>query len=180
MAIYKSILFIFLFANCNDPQRSNIEGQNTDKTALLPDITKNIDTMSKGLDEQDLKGRDYSKLIRETQTRYKSAALDTLLVIDLLPQNEDEYIILYETSNSDEGAEFFDYLYGLFQSYSENEAVFKGFLNMSEFVDGEFAESYFEDIERIILKYKTSYCKLKKSLSKEASQRLSDIKVPCK
>jgi hypothetical protein len=180
MAFYKSLLFLFLFVSCSDSQVSNLEVQNTDTVLLVPIVTENTDTMSKDLGDRQLAGRDYSKLIRDAQKKYKSVALDTLLVVGILPQNENEYIILYETSNTDEGMEFFDYLYGLFKSCVENERVFNGFLNMAEYVDGEFAESYFEDIEVLILKYKTSYCKLKKSISKEAARRLSEINVSCK
>ncbi len=178
MKIVDSLLAISLLIGCNE---SNIDNYQiplpADRINAEPNLSRNIDTIPLIIEEKQIVVRNYAELIKNAEKRYKSLPLDTGSVADLLPLNEDEYILLYETSTIEAGAGFFDHLYNCFQSFSSNESVFKGFLNLAEFEDGEFAESYFEDIYSIILKYEVAYCKLRNSLSNEAKRRIGDVAV---
>ena len=56
------------------------------------------------------------------------------------------------------------------------EKIFLAYLGMAEFVDGYYAESYFDDLEGVISKYhKSFFCSTYSTLSKECQLKLGDM-----
>lgn len=97
---------------------------------------------------------------------------------NIIPRTLKEFIVFYELTYPDinKSTEFYK-INELILKYSKEDKgdLFFLLLNMAEFVDGEYAEGYFYDIEDIIVKNKVKFCVIYKYLSKESKRRIEDI-----
>jgi len=132
------------------------------------------------LDSQHLSKRDYTRILKEAISKIKINKIDTEFIKLVIPLNEEEFGQFYGLTYNENTKDTFFKLDQLFYKYSKNEDVFLKYLNLAEFADGEYAESYFEDIDVLIYEKKTLFCKLYKIISTEARERLIDYKDLCK
>lgn len=114
---------------------------------------------------------------------------DTLSPFDIsmvIPTTEGEYLMYYsytDPEKSEDDIVAFYKTYRLFKKYAkENKSnVFSLYIKLSEFVDGEYAESFFDDVPFVIEANVNEFCGLYPNLSKECQRRLKDMhKKYCK
>lgn len=94
-----------------------------------------------------------------------------------IPKTEDEFLIFYSFTEKDEAANKAFYALDklLFENAMKAEPhIFDLYLELSQFVDGEYAESYFEDVEAVIKKNKTKFCEQYSKLPNGKVSRLQE------
>ena len=97
---------------------------------------------------------------------------------DVIPKTEDDFFTFYSYTEKDEKNNIAFYeLNNLILKYAlKGESnILKSYLLLSEFVDGEYAESYFEDVETVIKKNNETFCNLFTQLPKKKIYRLSNL-----
>ncbi|MFW6352166.1 MAG: hypothetical protein ACOC2E_07240 [Bacteroidota bacterium] len=97
---------------------------------------------------------------------------------DAIPKKEDDFFTFYSYTEKDEksNAAFYRLNSLILKHAMDGEnSILKPYLLLSEFVDGEYAESYFEDVEAVIEKNREVFCKLFPQLPKKKVSRLSDL-----
>jgi len=142
------------------------------KTIIILMICCSCSIISKGI----VKSDGYEKRL---QTIIKSIIVEDKLTIEqiknAIPKTEDEYFIFYSYTEKDEknNHAFYELNNLIFNNAMNNEkGILKSYLLLSEFVDGEYAESYFEDVEAVIIKNKQIFCKLFSQLPTKKVRRL--------
>lgn len=96
----------------------------------------------------------------------------------LIPSTEKEYLLLYSLTNPDSGTKIDSYyklINHFFVSSKTDESICKKMLELSKFVDGEFAESYFEEIESIAEKNTKIFCNSYEKADSKKISRLTQI-----
>jgi hypothetical protein len=80
----------------------------------------------------------------------------------LFPKSEKEYFEFYDLTNNKNNTELFLNRYDKMKiaAFKDSCGSLKYFLFMSQFVDGEFAESYFDDASFIIDRNTQKFCDL--------------------
>lgn len=89
--------------------------------------------------------------------------INTEQIQTAIPKTEGDFSTFYSYTERDgESNVAFYKLNNLILEHAINKErnVFKSFLLLSEYVDGEYAESYFEDVEALIEKNKELFCEL--------------------
>ena len=122
-----------------------------------------------------------SNLISAIKKVEKGDSLSTELIVMTIPKTEKEYLLFYsytdpdkkETLNKDAYYKLIDLYYK--KSSQGNEEVYKYLLELSMFVDGEFAESYFEDLDFIVSTNKILFCKVYSISEKTKVLRIKDV-----
>jgi hypothetical protein len=96
-----------------------------------------------------------------------------------IPETSDEYLLFFSFDYQKENSKAFDGLNNhiLQLATNGNKSVLKKYLAMSQFVDGYFAESYFDNVNGIIGKQKDLFCKTITKLPQEKTKRLSEYKA---
>ena len=96
-----------------------------------------------------------------------------------IPETADESALFYSLDQQKENSNSFHILGRKMRELISggNEPIFKKYLALSQFVDGYFAEAYFDDIGNIIVKQKELFCKTIKALPQEKTRRLSEYKT---
>lgn len=121
----------------------------------------------------------YEKNLQEVMQQLISGKeLNVEQIQNAIPKTEGDFIVFYSYTKKDEKSNTAFYtLNNLILKYAMNgeSSIFKSFLLLSEFVDGEYAESYFEDVEAVIEKNKETFCKLFPQLPKKKVKRLLDL-----
>jgi hypothetical protein len=101
-----------------------------------------------------------------------------------IPKTDNEMGIFYSYTEKDEKYNTAFYkLHNLIldQALKKNKNIFKSFLLMSDFVDGDFADIYFGDIKSLIRNDKKFFCETYSELPKEKLTRLKiDYNLNCK
>jgi hypothetical protein len=119
-------------------------------------------------------------LIRGIKKIEKGDSLDGESLIKCIPKTDNEYISFYSLTYPDSRDKIdlkaYYKLIDLFykQALAGNQEVYKYLLEMSKFVDGEFATSYFEDLDFIVTKDKELFCKAFLLAEKEKTERIKD------
>lgn len=120
----------------------------------------------KNTEIKEIKERDITEYVKQIDffrsKMLNEQILNDSLIESLIPLSEREYLELYSlTYPSKKMNDVFlkiDSVIG--RSAIENRGnSLKLYLEMSDYVDGEYAESYFEDVDFIINKNKASFCK---------------------
>ena len=116
------------------------------------------------------------------KTTIKSIILEEKLTIEqiqrAIPKTEEEYFVFYSYTEKDGryNEAFYELNNLIFKNAMSNEkGVFRLYLLLSEFVDGEYAESYFEDVEAVIIENMQSFCELFSQLPKKKVKRLLEL-----
>ena len=101
-----------------------------------------------------------------------------------IPKTEGDFSTFYSYTERDEKSNVAFYkLNNLILEHAMNKErnVFKSFLLLSEYVDGEYAEGYFEDVEALIEKNGELFCELYNELPSRKVKRLFDYyNINCK
>lgn len=124
--------------------------------------------------------RDYSKILYHLLEKfYKEKRLTDDEIIKIIPTSEEEFGEYYSLSYPEKGKKW-NKIYSeieviIGKRASINQQVFKAYLGLAPFVDGEYAEGYFEDADFLIGKHQKYFCKIFNSLSKNAKKRLADL-----
>ena len=124
--------------------------------------------------------RDYRLIIDDVITRFslgKTVSLDELM--NAVPTTKEEFSIYYSYTYPDKGKSKSESFYKVDNEIGKNATNNKGgflklYLELSSFVDGEYAESYYEDVDFIISKNKEIFCGLYKGLSSSSRKKLED------
>lgn len=102
----------------------------------------------------------------------------------VIPVNMKEFVYFIElTYSDDKGQILFDEInLKIFKFARENRGnTFFLCLNMAEFVDGAYAESYHSDIEDVVMNNKKKFCNVYNNLSKESKRIIDPLyKEVCK
>jgi hypothetical protein len=113
-------------------------------------------------------------------------SIASALLIKCIPKTDKEYSSFYSltyTSKVRVDIKSYYNLIDLFykRALNGNERVYKFLLEMSKFVDGEFAESYFEDLDSMVVKDKSLFCKVYSIANPNKVKRLERVyKENCK
>ena len=97
---------------------------------------------------------------------------------DVVPISVKEFGVFYDlTYSTDKNQKLFDRInLEIFEHALEDKGnVFFLCLNMVEFVDGEYADSYFGDIEYVVMGNKKKFCAMFKYLAKGSKWRVEDL-----
>ena len=119
----------------------------------------------------------YVKKLRNVITSLKIEKKITYLEIQyVIPVSNEEFHEFYSYSYKGECLNAFERLNELFKEYATKRKLrfFILYLKLAEFVDGEFAEGYFESLEHIVKKNKTYYCRVRNTTSQKVRDRISD------
>lgn len=122
---------------------------------------------------------EYKKVIKLFKDKVlNKESLKESFIESLIPLSEEEYLELYSlTHPSKKMNNLFlkiDSVIG--KSAIENKGnSFKLYLEMSEYVDGEYAESYFEDLDFIVGNNKKVFCELYKNRENNKMERLKGV-----
>lgn len=161
------ILTLVLIGCVNNQKKENIEvPKKTDKTVLLQKKPRTLDEFKNNI----------FKFSKSNSSNLLSKPAD---VESIIPDNEEEMLYLYSLSYPEKDIELYDFINAeILKNAMDNLGnCFILYLNMSEFVDGELAESYFSDIDIVIDKNRLEFCKTYRLLSKGSKTRLQDIYV---
>jgi hypothetical protein len=130
----------------------------------------------------DFKYQQELKRIMDDLVSGKKITIEQILIS--IPRTQEEFGIFYSYTEREEKYNVAFYKLSnitLDQVKKKNKNIFKSYLLLSQFVDGEYAESYFDDIESLIEKDKQLFCEIYSELPKEKLTRLKDYyKMCCK
>lgn len=101
------------------------------------------------------------------------------LIVYCMPETANESLLFYSLDQRLDDSKAFHMLEKKIQDLVEkgNIPAFKKYLLMSQFVDGYFAEAYFDQMESIIKTHKELFCKTIKPIPNEKTNRLSGYKA---
>ncbi|OFX34018.1 MAG: hypothetical protein A2W92_04230 [Bacteroidetes bacterium GWA2_42_15] len=107
-------------------------------------------------------------------------SIASALLIKCIPKTDKEYMSFYSLTYPSKvkvDKKSYYKLIDLFykRALNGNESVYKFLLEMSKFVDGEFADSYFEDLDSIVAKDKSLFCKVYSIANPEKVKRLDSV-----
>lgn len=152
------ILFLFVFFACSTNTNNN-------KIANRHNVIRN-----------------YKLIIDDVIMRYslgKTVSLDSLQ--NAVPRTNEEFLVYYHTSDT-ENKKTRIYFFKVDTAIAEHAAKNQGdflrlYLELSSFVDGEYAESYYEDVDSIIEKNKEVFCGIYSKLSTSSKKYLEEYKT---
>jgi len=107
--------------------------------------------------------------------------LSTNELLNVIPKSNEEYLLLYELTYPEQDSSkqiAFNYIDKQMRELAlqGNIDVFVAYLNLSPFIDGEYAEGYYDDAEFIIKNNSNLFCDVFETLSKEAIVNFTDIR----
>lgn len=119
------------------------------------------------------------KEIHNTDTLYKES------ILKIIPKSEEEYLIFYSLTSPDtlskiEILSYYKMIDLIYRTALNSKEVYKFLLEMSVYVDGEFAESYFEDLENIMNTSVQLFCQAFYESDKIKTKRLQTYFANCK
>ncbi len=98
-----------------------------------------------------------------------------------IPITQEEFSIYYSYTDPEKGKPINNSFSKLDLQIIENAVKNKGgflklYLELSPFVDGEYAEEYYVDVESIIEKNKSIFCRIYRSLNSDSKIKLKEYK----
>ncbi len=133
--------------------------------------------------KEDLKNPNNFPYMKSLQVAIKNIMdKDTILNYEIflkaIPKTESEFSIYFACDYEEDKA--IRTAWGkldqmLFKNAIKDSNVFISYLRLSEFVDGYYAESYFDNIEYLIEIHTTVFCSTYSSLSNECQRKLGDF-----
>lgn len=120
---------------------------------------------------------EYKKTLDEIIIKIKNGGkIEVNDILESMPGSNKEAIIFYSYDYSTSTSKSFQFLNEKINenSLSNNEVLSK-YLAMSQFVDGYFAESYFDVVESIAQKNNVNFCNEYQKLRSDKVSRLADI-----
>lgn len=106
-----------------------------------------------------------------------SVVLSSDILVMLLPKNRDEALFFYELDYNDSTSRRFRALDRLIvdKVMAGDREMISAYLRLSEFVDGYFAEAYFDNIDYLAENQTEMFCQEISTFPNETIQRLSSI-----
>jgi hypothetical protein len=94
------------------------------------------------------------------------------------PQTNSESALFYHLDYKKENSKSFGILENRIRelAFGGHLVILKKYLMLSEFVDGYFAEAYFDDVEGLMEKKPELFCKTIKELPKDKIMQLSELR----
>jgi len=121
---------------------------------------------------------DYENNLLITLKEGNISSISNREIIQLFPSSQKEYYSFYSMTYPNRSKEIIENFYLLDSKMSTlsstNDNIFEEYLLMSAFVDGEYAESYFSNIEFLITENSNRFCKIIKPYMSNLD-RLSDF-----
>lgn len=168
--IYDSVLQI------NEPKEKLIN-KNIIQTDNVDFENKSIDTIPPKKTLRTLK--EYEANIFEVS---KKISLNELLTVDdiesVIPITIDEFSLYYELTYPEVNSQkIFDRIDSEIIQKAKQDigTIFFLYLNIAEFVDGEYADGYSSDVETVVLKNKEKFCIMFRHLSEGSKFRLNSL-----
>ena len=129
-----------------------------------------------------------------SRSNYKSSLNDVILSFskgkkvsieklqNVIPISQNEFSIYYSFTFPKKGKLIHKSFYSMdsqiIETAKKNKGLFlKLYLQLSPFVDGEYAEGYYDDVESIIEKNKNVFCNIYTSLNSDSKIKLKEYKV---
>ena len=119
-------------------------------------------------------------LIRYIKKVELGDSITSVHLIKCIPKTEKQYMSFYSLTYQSKAKVDKKSYYKLIDLFYKsaldgNESVYKFLIEMSKFVDGEFADSYFEDLDFIVAKDKSLFCKLYSIAYPKKIKRLESV-----
>lgn len=188
------IMSVFLFACCARKNKKNKIALSEPNTKMeILDNNEKADTIIKVIENEE---SSINMIIQENRSLedYKENILNfskfnlekegyrTKEIESIIPINDDEFGYFYSLSYPEDYPESNIELYYLIDSLMLENAINDSgnclflYLNLAEFVDGEYADYYFEVIENVVSKNLDKFCNtIYDSLSIISRERLEEI-----
>lgn len=115
------------------------------------------------------------RLEQVVNTIGNSKTLTNSEILDVIPTSQDEYLKFYSLTDPDRKElwdSFYEMVVMIEKRTENNEIILKKYLEMSLYVDGEFAEAYFDFIGYYVEHSKEDFCKIFPQLDKEKRKRI--------
>ena len=146
--------------------------KNNNQNSLLNESKISVKTNQELENNKNIRIRDIKKYIQLINEFQNERVINNAEL--LIPTSEEEYLYFYSLTNNSEDNKLFLRIDSTISDCVINDKYdcFKKYLYLSEFVDGEYAESYFEDVDFIIYKNKNKFCEMFKNLDKAKTIRL--------
>ncbi len=175
------LLIFVIVASCNSKKKNSIVSDKSEtsiKKDTIGDTSKENQVDTTFVFSKNRTLNDYKNNIKNISLALENSILKNHYVESIIPINDSEFGYFYDlTYSNEEDSNLF---------YSLNELIVKIsnegksnclnlFLNLAQFVDGDYAESYFDDIEYLTLNNREKFCNAYKSLSKSSIDRLKSI-----
>ncbi|MCF8298069.1 MAG: hypothetical protein K9J13_11030 [Saprospiraceae bacterium] len=131
--------------------------------------------------------RNYDRLIQEALKEWKKEIkISDTLVIEIIPETQDEYDKYYELTNPNNGEEFHK-MYNFLENQiyykgiveQNNKEIIKKVILLAPYVDGEYAESYFDYLDYIAEKDNKIFCELFKDIAEKEKRFESYFEKKC-
>ncbi|MEA5260837.1 hypothetical protein VB264_23760 [Arcicella aquatica] len=162
---------ILLFASIIICSNNSLTTKQLDPTIQLKTISLNDNVVD---------ARDYSKILYPLLEKFwKEKRLSDEEIAKLIPMTDKEFSEYYSLSFVEKGKKWnkiysdIELLIGKRACVSQQ--VCKAYLGLAPFVDGEYAEGYFEDADFIIGKHQKYFCKIFSSFPQNVRKRLNDL-----
>jgi hypothetical protein len=105
---------------------------------------------------------EYEKALKQAiNFLIQGKTLNADMILKAIPQSDEDFSIFYSISDKDEKSKIAFYeLNNLIREHAKNKEknIFKAYLLLSEFVDGEYAEGYFDHAEALIKNNRNIFC----------------------
>ena len=180
----KKIILLLIFViitNCNSKKKNSIVYDKS-KTSIKKDeaVTfkeSQVDTTFVLSKNRDL--NDFKKNIKNiSQILINDIFLRNHFIESTIPINDSEFSYFYSLtySSKEESNLFYSLNEIIVEASNEDKSnCLKLFLNLAEFVDGDYAEAYFDDIEYVALNIPEKVSNTYNALSKPSRKRLKII-----
>ncbi|NQX86670.1 MAG: hypothetical protein HRT67_12335 [Flavobacteriaceae bacterium] len=122
---------------------------------------------------------DYKRNIKQAKKLLKhQKRLDDNIIESLIPLNLEEFSFYYDlTYSTEENLNFFDKVDMLIIKKTQENigSCIKRYSNLAEFVDGEYAEGFFDDVFHIAQRNSEKFCSIYASLTDVSKYRLESV-----
>ena len=184
-----SIICVILLFACNK-KAAESNYLKKDTTVFVDKVnTKDKAKIEESLLELDLNNQnertieEYKLYIDNAKIIQEDLSIKSIDVLEkLIPRNDQEFLCFYSLSYPKSGnIKLYNKLNTLFFDSALNDKgeLLELFSNLSEFVDVEYAESFFDEIDLIVNRNPTKFCEIFKNLSKISQLRLIEKKDVC-
>lgn len=152
------------------------------KIILFTIIFLGFSAKAKDYNNDTLQKRNYQLIINKLFQHYsKTKSVSLLDLQNAIPISQEEFSIYYSFTYPDKGKsinkKFYEIDNQIIENAKKNKAHFLIlYLQLSPFVDGEYAEGYYDDIDSIIIKNKSIFCKIYGRLSDDSKIKLKEYK----
>jgi len=161
------IIFFFIFLSCTNRR---------DKVNTLNNLNLKSQSSKENIQPTSVV---YRKLLQDFHKIYRrNRGLTQVQISSVIPTNHYEYLDYYSYSQGSEDSMFYFFAMDSLvkvNAHSGNEEILFRYLNLASFVDGEYAEGYFEDITFVIDNQKIKFCQLYPKLENGAKEWLEEL-----